>query len=422
MKKCFTLLLAFLSISFLNFAQGPNTEGMNFEHLPSWKDVLAKAKQENKMVFLDCYTTWCGPCKVMSAQVFTKKEVGDFYNANFINAKVQLDTTAKDDEHVKRWYQDGHDIAKQYKVRAFPTYLIFNSQGEIVHRFVGSMPPAEFIAAGKEILNPDNQYYTQIKKYEAGDKSPATLLRIVELAQKAYDDAALQKYSEEYLATQSNLYTKENLTLLYSLTNSTDDKGFGIALNEQEKADKILEKPGASAAVVKRIVLNQEFVKLLRKDGDIDFTEYDKMLNEKYPKQAKNISDFSKMYYYRRKKNWDEFVKYADEVVKEGDTSPGNLNDYAWTVFENVTDKALLEKAANWSKESLKKDDNATFIDTHANLLYKLGKVKEAIAEEKRAMEVAKKTGGDVKWCEDTIAKMEKGEPTWPDRSMIIIK
>lgn len=412
-KLAFITALVFL-IQFSVFSQAPEPAGMTFEHLPGWNDVLAKAKKTKKMIFLDCYTTWCGPCKVMSAQVFTQKEVGNFYNAHFINAKVQLDTTDNDDNYIKGWYKDGHDLAKKYKVRAFPTYLIFDSDGGLVHRFVGSMPPAGFIAAGRELLNPDNQYYTQLRKYENGDKSPQLLYQLVNLSQKAYDNVMSKKLAEEYLATQTDLYTKDNLKLLYKAAKSSMDKGFAIALNEADKADKILEEPGRSKKLVRGIIVNEELPGLLGKGGTPDFEAYDKSLNEKYPAYAKWVSDYSKMYYNQAKKNWDEFARYAHEIVKAGDVQPGNLNSFAWTVFEKVTDKHLLEKALGWSKESIKEEQKAAYMDTYANLLYKAGRSKEAILEQTKAIEAAKKENGNVEELEATLEKMKKGEPTWP--------
>ena len=158
MKK---IILLFLLVPFLSNAQ---EEGMHFEHQLSWKEVQAKAKAEHKYIFMDCLTTWCGPCKYMSANIFPKKEVGDFYNAKFINVKVQLDSTAGDAEEIKKWYQDGHDIAAKYEVRAYPTYLIFDPNGNIVHRFVGSSDDKTFLERGSNSLNPDKQYYTQLNK------------------------------------------------------------------------------------------------------------------------------------------------------------------------------------------------------------------------------------------------------------------
>src|ERR1700712_175825 len=182
-KAILPLILAFLFV-------GANAQetGMHFEHNTTWQNILAKAKAENKYIFLDCFTTWCGPCKMMSFKIFPTAEVGNFYNAKYINASTQMDTLAsKDNAEVKSWYATSHEIAVKYDVRAYPTYLIFNPNGEIVQRFVGSMAADEFITKGNEALIPEKQYYTQLRKYQAGEKSPLFLYQLAILSKNAYD-------------------------------------------------------------------------------------------------------------------------------------------------------------------------------------------------------------------------------------------
>src|SRR5579863_6830712 len=71
------------------------SKGMQFEHDLSWSGILAKAKAENKYIFMDCFTTWCGPCKFMSTTIFPQEETGNYFNDKFINVKVQLDTAQR---------------------------------------------------------------------------------------------------------------------------------------------------------------------------------------------------------------------------------------------------------------------------------------------------------------------------------------
>lgn len=118
MKKAFLLLIALPLYSL-------SQQGIKFEHGSGWKEIQAKAKAENKYIFMDAFTTWCGPCRYMATNIFPMEKVGNFFNDKFINVKVQLDTTQNDAEEVKSWYADGHDIMKKYKVQAFPTYPVF---------------------------------------------------------------------------------------------------------------------------------------------------------------------------------------------------------------------------------------------------------------------------------------------------------
>lgn len=84
MRK-FLTLTAFV-ISIYSFSQAR----MKFEE-PDFKTVLAKAEKENKLVFFDAYAVWCGPCKLMVKNIFPLETVGDFYNANFINVKIDME-------------------------------------------------------------------------------------------------------------------------------------------------------------------------------------------------------------------------------------------------------------------------------------------------------------------------------------------
>ena len=107
-------------------------ESINFD-AGDWKAILLKAKEENKLVFIDVYTSWCGPCKKMVAEVFPRKEVADVFNASFINYKIDAEKG------------EGVQIAKLFNVHAFPTYLFVNGDGELVYRLTGYTEPRPFL-------------------------------------------------------------------------------------------------------------------------------------------------------------------------------------------------------------------------------------------------------------------------------------
>ncbi|MGI8633776.1 MAG: thioredoxin family protein, partial [Segetibacter sp.] len=179
MKKSF-LLLVLLPV--FSFAQ----KGIQFEHGLTWKQIQAKAKAEHKYIFMDAFTTWCGPCRYMAANIFPQEQVGTFFNQNFINVKAQLDTTKADNDEVKSWYADAHNIMTSFKVDVFPTYLFFDPNGKLVHRAIGSSETDKFLAKAKDAVDPEKQYYVMLDKYKAGKKDPQFLLNLASAAQEAY--------------------------------------------------------------------------------------------------------------------------------------------------------------------------------------------------------------------------------------------
>ena len=88
------IILSIFVLSFSNlFAYSIEEEkGIQF-FKGTWNELLAEAKKQNKPIFMDVYTTWCRPCKVLDKDVFPNEKVGGFYNKNFINYKIDAEKT-----------------------------------------------------------------------------------------------------------------------------------------------------------------------------------------------------------------------------------------------------------------------------------------------------------------------------------------
>jgi thiol:disulfide interchange protein len=95
------------------------TDGINFESA-DWQSVLAKARGENKLIFLDLFTTWCGPCKWMDKEVYPDDRVGKKYNAAFVNYKADAEKG------------EGIELAQKFNVRGYPSYFFVNADEEAV--------------------------------------------------------------------------------------------------------------------------------------------------------------------------------------------------------------------------------------------------------------------------------------------------
>ncbi|UFH54358.1 thioredoxin family protein [Spirosoma sp. KNUC1025] len=115
-----------------------STEGILFTEA-SWKEILKKAKAEKKVIFLDAYASWCGPCKLLQKNVFTKKEVGDLYNGKFINVKMDMEKG------------EGPALSQVYPLEAYPTLLFIDGNGRLLKKVLGYHSPEELIAIGKSV-------------------------------------------------------------------------------------------------------------------------------------------------------------------------------------------------------------------------------------------------------------------------------
>lgn len=107
----------------------------------SWTDALAKAKEEDKLIFLDAYASWCGPCKFMARTTFTEDEVGTFFNEQFINFKMDME---KD--------PDGPRLSKKYGLEAYPTLYFIDKNEKMVHMSIGALNVKELLAEAQIAL------------------------------------------------------------------------------------------------------------------------------------------------------------------------------------------------------------------------------------------------------------------------------
>ena len=106
-----------------------------------WSKALEQAQKENKPIFLDAYASWCGPCKMLKRNTFSKKEAGDFFNAHFINVAIDMEKG------------DGPALAEKFEVDAYPTLIIADKNGNILTYTKGYMNAVELVEFGKYGLN-----------------------------------------------------------------------------------------------------------------------------------------------------------------------------------------------------------------------------------------------------------------------------
>lgn len=115
------------------------TSGIEFFE-GTWDEALALSKKEGKPIFLDAYASWCGPCKILKSRVFTNEEVGAYYNSHFINVEMDMEKG------------EGKNLARKYRVTAYPSLFFINSDGSVRKMAVGYHGPEQIIELGKTAL------------------------------------------------------------------------------------------------------------------------------------------------------------------------------------------------------------------------------------------------------------------------------
>ena len=389
-------------------------QGIHFSDDLSWSQIVAKARAENKYIFVDCYTTWCGPCRSMKENVFPLKDVGDFYNAHFISVSVQMDSTRKDNDTVRNWYAEAHAMKTRFGVNVFPTYLYFSPDGQPVHEGNAAIPVASFIALGEDALNPAKQLFPLVSRFETGDRDTSLCKQIAELTYFS-DHKIAGEAADAYIAQMPDQLTKANLMFICQYTFSVRSRAFHVLLDNLQKAREVIGAYTVDMTLINAIVVDESDPFLGKSATSTDWKVLEGYLNKKYPAIAAEAFGRAKDRFYYEGKDYRTYVDcFSDFYKKYPQLTPMMmLNTRAWDMFRKSSDKHVLTVALGWSKACNDAENNATYKDTYANLCYKLGRKEEAMKWEQDAINMSS-DADDKKPFEVVLEKMKKGEATWP--------
>ncbi len=332
-----------------------NGQGIEFFH-GSWDEVLGKANKEQKPIFIDAYTTWCGPCKRMAKNTFTKKEVGDFFNKNFINVKYDMEK------------EDGVKFGHQYPVSAYPTLYFINEKGEVLKKVVGGQNPASLITKAKEALKANDKSGDFEKAYNEGNRDFDLVFNYIK-ALNDVDKPSL-KISNEFLNSSPEITNEQRLKFILEAGTEADSKIFEEVIAKKDEIIKLVGKDTymekAQKACQKTYTKSIEY-------------EYQDLMNEAISKAHLTLSDSlaytfeyrNKMDFYQSFNQKDDFWDTAKSYVgKMGKKDPIVLSYAANQTCKTLSDNPkAVKKALKWAKKAHKMDDSAMHFQSYCYAL-----------------------------------------------------
>ena len=364
------------------------TEGISFIH-ENVSEALSKAKTENKLIFVDAYTTWCGPCKMMVKNTFPDADVASLFNVKFVNLKMDMEKG------------DGIDMAKRYEIAAYPTLLFIDGDGQLIHKAIGFHDVSQILELGKTALDADKSLGGWASKYEKGNRDAAFLKEYALKLAAAYDNRRTM-VAEEYLATQKDWTTDENLELIYRFTEGVNTKFFDYFLNNKKAFEK---KYNAAEIDVKIQGLVSE--KLFNEKNLPTLGFADSLIKKVYADKSDRMSKNYHMSYYRLKGDREKYAQAAVAYLKKYKDSAEELSDIASTFNEQIGDRKMLKKALGWAKKAVKMDNSYLNNMTLANLYQSLDKKSDAQKAAQKAIDIAKKNDEPYSEAEELLKNLK---------------
>lgn len=228
MKSLFYLVV-FIFCGFTLLAQ---EKGVDFQKL-TFREALDKAAKEGKMVFLDGYTTWCGPCKYMSEKVFTRQALGDYMNPRFVCVKFDMEKG------------EGVELNKRLGIQAYPTFVLLKPDGTVYHKLVGGAEAEEFIVKLEKVLADSAEVLEKLDaRYRSGERSKEFLLKYTQALSAAYDSRVVPVSRELCRLLNDEEKTSDTYWFIYGSRRLSPDhsENCRYLLDHREAFDKTVGK------------------------------------------------------------------------------------------------------------------------------------------------------------------------------------
>lgn len=318
MKKLLTTIIT------LAFALTASAQGVVFEPAgTTLEQASAKAKAENKLIFLDCYTQWCGPCKKMAKEVFPLEKVGAFMNPKFINLQIDMESAY------------GAPLAKKLQIQAYPTFVIFNADAQEISRFLGYQAADEFIKVVTE-KSADNSSSSLEQRWKAGDRDPEFLMQYLKTLTASYkgDEAnnvaeAILEGKEETFATDSTLRM-----IFFRNINNPFAKSFVYTAQHPEALSAVMGEMPVQMKI-QNVLSNFQRQMINEADGtatldEAAFGRFQALLGVLGVKNADHYRLSTLITLTEKQKKYDAYIRYIREYLANPDLNADDMQLANW--------------------------------------------------------------------------------------------
>lgn len=377
-KKDSWAALGLLLLAASAAAQEIRYDRIDFQENPDWGAVVEEARASGKTIFLDAYTVWCGPCKKMEKEVFSRPQVANYFNQKFINVKYDMERPS------------GMVLKSAYGVQAFPTYLFIRPDGQVAHRVMGAHTAGDdFLAYAKLADSPTESFGALDLRYRNGERNPPMMLQYLHALHMAGEMEKEAETAKSYLALMSKDHFMDSTywNAAKQFIQNPNSREFKILLDNQEEIGQAIGKKELDRKIYEvidaQIRINTVYVPTegapFDKAAEAELVQLLRQGN--LPRRSELLAR-ALAAAHARNGDWYDLSFLIDNIIDfhllEGFAGEREtLNRFALLISKSALDESLLRKALRWSDLAcLQEKDPAqreAFLQTKRILQEKLG-------------------------------------------------
>jgi thioredoxin-related protein len=424
--------LILLMLLFFVASAGVEAQGVIFEDL-GYDDVVKKAKEENKLIFIDVFAKWCMPCRKMDEVVFPDPNLGSYMNKHFVSYKADAQ------------FNSGKMLARKYGVDSYPHYLFVDTKGNLIYKSKGYMSPEKLISEAQVAANPGvyNKYKLLKKKFNSGSRDKYVLQELLNVSYNRYkktDEAVFEVYYK-----QLDLMDKQNEDVLITVGRFVPEAEggaydlaknyyFRIAKDTSHKYRRDIDR-NLYAAIDNSLTVDCKE----KNDDELEsvLTRMEEMLFFDHPSDTlENIKriEMARIRFYDCAENseafgqgtqdyvgaflWDDERFHKDTTVTKSIAQvaqdmedASRLAEFADKYLDYFTDSDNLFLAKDWIEQAIRWDDQLSYHATRALISNAMGDKSEGVNIARRALERARKENSDyASTLEDVLFQIVDGK------------
>ena len=363
------LMVVVLGATTISFA---SAQGIKFVE-SNFKEALAQAEQEKKLLFMDCYTSWCGPCRLLANRVFPNDSIGQFFNKHFVSLKVDMEKG------------EGPALARQYGVKAYPTLLFIDpSTQEIVSQVVGFRTVKALLEDAEKAANPNRNLQGLSAQFNENPTNPAIASAYLEGLWAASLTQERDETLKNYLSrlTPEEICTTDNWKILSAHTENPYSYAFDCLHKNREGFQNVMGKEAVNAKL----------------DHLYRYASMKFIYRKRVPENEFPQNNFNKLMELLKQEEGDEFAYYLTQLEMIDNVQKGNYRGmldvldradkkqiltpqtrfyFIWlnlTYLKECKDKKALKRGLKWA-EKLEVDSQ------DPNVLEALNNIKKTLQE-----------------------------------------
>lgn len=430
---------------------------INFVRKSAWEEVATLAKTEKKLIFLHLDDSKCEECEEISGRAFESIDLKQLFGQNYISLKANIGT------------EEGKKLAEKFEIKRGPVSLFTDANGNVLTRLNG-VAGEGFMYAEQANIALKRKQGKQLSDYAKEFSSGARSQRFLEeyIVKRRQAGMPVGELLEKYAGglPLDSLSDFRIVKFIYMHGPSLDSKVYKAiqAVTSRQLIDSMYKAgPYHEAVAMNNAIISTTMQKAIeKKDRNLAYQLNNFIQGSHNPDYWLGMMAGQRnmvRYFYEIKdtvqyireaiqfldnnhvrltadslKRMDERLMNPRKVAVGSKAKPRpqmmpqsqfihmDLNEHAWHIYEMSSKTDDLERALKWSYlsqeffNSLYKNTahpmrlgNPAYMDTYAQLLYKLGRKEEAIEWQTKAVEAQKVTGNKHASYETTLEKMKDG-------------